>query len=88
MSSGPWFWTWFSLFVAFSLLSPFHANPGGHAQMIWAWSWSVGLMIAEAIVRAARRPAPSQCSPPSPELDRIYREVMAMSQERPGGSLT
>lgn len=83
------FWTWFCLYVAFSLLSPFHANPWSHAQMIWVWSWSVGLTIAEAIAQMSRRPAPPQPAPPqpappNPELDAIYREVMAMSQERPG----
>jgi hypothetical protein len=45
LSMKQWFVTWFVLAIGFCLLSPFHSNPAGNAQLIWVLSWSVGLTI-------------------------------------------
>ncbi len=56
--------TWFCLFVAFSLLTPFH-DSFSTAHMVWAWSWSIGLTILEGLAlsyNARRRVADQEQS--------------------------
>jgi hypothetical protein len=43
------FVTWFVLFCAFCLLSPFHAHPGSGWAVLWAMSWSIGLTVLTSV---------------------------------------
>ena len=72
--------TWFVLYVAFSLLTPFH-DGFSTAHMVWAWSWSIGLTILEglALSHNARVRLRAE-SIPDPRFTEIREAVEAMAQ--------
>ena len=82
--------TWFALYVAFSLLTPFH-DSFSTAHMVWAWSWSISLTILEgfALSYNARVRLRAE-SIPDPRFAEIRGavEVMAQAAQAPAKRAT